>query len=102
MEVNESSRFRTALFLTSEKSILAQCNMNTGLLTRNFEFQNVTWTSSAESADRIKSVVTENYGHVIPRVAKWLLAQDRTGVGREDCTGDKCSHKKGERSRDLE
>lgn len=77
MEVNESSRFRTALFLTSEKSILAQCNMNTGLLTRNFEFQNVTWTSSAESADRIKSVVTENYGHVIPRVAKWLLAQDR-------------------------
>lgn len=27
MEVNESSRFRTALFLTSEKSILAQCNM---------------------------------------------------------------------------
>lgn len=77
MEVNESSRFRTALFLTSEKSILAQCNMNTGLLTRNFEFQNVTWTSSAESADRIKSVVTENYGHIIPRVAKWLLAQDR-------------------------
>lgn len=77
MEVNESSRFRTALFLTSEKSILSQCNMNTGLLTRNFEFQNVTWTSSAESADRIKSVVTENYGHIIPRVAKWLLAQDR-------------------------
>lgn len=77
MEVNESSRFRTALFLTSEKSILAQCNMNTGLLTRNFEFQNVTWTSSAESADRIKSVVTENYGHIIPRVAKWLLEQDR-------------------------
>ena len=77
MEVNESSRFRTALFLTSEKSILAQCNMNTGLLTRNFEFQNVTWTSSAESADRIKSVVTENYGHVIPKVAKWLLEQDR-------------------------
>lgn len=80
MEVNESSRFRTALFLTSEKSILAQCNMNTGLLTRNFEFQNVTWTQSAESADRIKSVITENYGHVIPKVAKWLLEQDKQNL----------------------
>lgn len=80
MEVNESSRFRTALFLTSEKSILAQCNMNTGLLTRNFEFQNVTWTKSAESADRMKAVITENYGHVIPKVAKWLLEQDKQGL----------------------
>ena len=95
MEVNESSRFRTALFLTSEKSILAQCNMNTGLLTRNFEFQNVTWTSSAESADRIKSVVTENYGHIIPRVAKWLLAQDRQELVEKIVQETKCSHKKG-------
>ena len=80
MEVNESSRFRTALFLTSEKSILAQCNMNTGLLTRNFEFQNVTWTRSAESADKIKAVITENYGHIVPKVAKWLLEQDKQSL----------------------
>lgn len=80
MEVNESSRFRTALFLTSEKSILAQCNMNTGLLTRNFEFQNVTWTRSAESADKIKAVITENYGHIVPKVAKWLLEQNKQSL----------------------
>ncbi len=52
-------------FLHQRKVFLAQCNMNTGLLTRNFEFQNVTWTKSAESADRMKAVITENYGHVI-------------------------------------
>ena len=49
--VQESARFRTALILTSEKSILSQCNNNSGLLVRNFEFQNVEWTKDAQSVD---------------------------------------------------
>lgn len=73
LENNESSRFRTALILTSEKSILAQCNNNSGLLVRNFEFENVTWTRSAESSDRIKEAIRKNYGHVVPMIAEAIL-----------------------------
>lgn len=80
MAVNDSSRFRTALFLTSEKSILSQSNNNSGLLVRNFEFVNVVWTKSAESADRIKDIASENYGHIIPKVAKWLLNQKKETI----------------------
>lgn len=82
MTVNDSSRFRTALFLTSEKSILSQSNNNSGLLVRNFEFVNVVWTKSAESADRIKDIASENYGHIIPKVAKWLLNQEKETLVR--------------------
>ena len=76
MEVSESSQFRTVIFLTSEKSLLSQCNQNSGLLVRNFEFQNVLWTKSAESADRIKEVISHNNAHLIHRVAQWLLLQN--------------------------
>lgn len=79
LEVREPSCFKTALILTSEKSILGQCKNNTGLLVRNFEFENVEWTKSAESADNIKATVKNHYGHVIPKVAKKILE-----IGREE------------------
>lgn len=77
MTVGESSQFRTILFFTSEKSILAQCNNNSGLLVRNFEFSNVVWTKSASSADNIKEVIAKNHSHLIPKVVAWILEQDR-------------------------
>lgn len=80
MEVGESSQFRTTIFLTSEKSLLSQCNQNSGLLVRNFEFQNVMWTKSAESADKIKEVISHNNAHLIHRVAKWLLLQNKMEI----------------------
>lgn len=73
LDIQEVSRFRTALILTSEKSILSQCNENSGLLVRNIEVDNVVYTKSAESADRIKNTIKNNYGFLVPRVAEWLL-----------------------------
>lgn len=73
LDIQEVSRFRTALILTSEKSILSQCNENSGLLVRNIEVDNVVYTRSAESADRIKNTIRNNYGFVVPKVAEWLL-----------------------------
>lgn len=73
LDIQEVSRFRTALILTSEKSILSQCNENSGLLVRNIEVDNVVYTKSAESADRIKNTIRNNYGFVVPKVAEWLL-----------------------------
>ncbi len=73
LNIQEASRFRTALILTSEKSILGQCNENSGLLVRNIEIDNVVYTKSAESADRIKNTIRNNCGFVVPKVAEWLL-----------------------------
>lgn len=73
MEIREMSRFRTAIAMTSEKSILSMCNENSGLLIRNMEFNNVTWTKDAKSSDTIKNVIKNNYGHIILLVAEFFL-----------------------------
>lgn len=80
LDIQDVSRFRTALILTSEKSILSQCNENSGLLVRNIEVDNVVYTKSAESADRIKNTIKNNYGFLVPRVAEWLLKKGENAV----------------------
>lgn len=77
LKMQDASVFRTAIFLTSEKSILSQCNNNTGLLVRNMEFNNITWTKSAESADNIKRIIFDNYGFVIPNLVEEILEEGR-------------------------
>lgn len=77
LEKAASRTFSTAIFLTSEKSILSLCDENTGLYVRCLEFENVVWTSSAESADNIKKVCECNYGFAIPLIAEHLLTADR-------------------------
>lgn len=69
----ESNTFNTAIFMTTEKSILGLCDQNTGLLVRCFEFEGIIWTRSADSADRIKAVSERNYGFVIIHIATLLL-----------------------------
>lgn len=71
---SKSSRtFSTAIFMTSEKSILNLCDENSGLYVRCLEFQGVSWTRSAESAEKIKTICEQNYGFVIPIIARYLL-----------------------------
>ena len=69
----ESNTFNTAIFMTTEKSILGMCDQNTGLLVRCLEFEGVIWTRSADSADRIKAVCEQNFGFVIVNIATLLL-----------------------------
>ena len=69
----ESNTFHTAIFMTTEKSILSLCDQNTGLLVRCLEFEGIEWTRSADSADRIKAVSEQNYGFVIVNIATLLL-----------------------------
>lgn len=73
LTTQESTSFRTVIYITSEKSLLEQCKKNSGLLVRHFEFKNVSWTSSAESSDNIKRVINSNYGHLLPKAAERLL-----------------------------
>ena len=77
LEKADARTFSTAILMTSEKSILNLCDENTGLYVRCLEFENVVWTSSAESADNIKKVCERNYGFAIPLIAEHLLTTDR-------------------------
>lgn len=74
----ESNTFNTAIFMTTEKSILGLCDQNTGLLVRCLEFEGITWTRSADSADRIKAVSEQHYGFVIVNIATHLLKIEKT------------------------
>lgn len=73
LEKADSRTFSTSIFMTSEKSILNLCDENTGLYVRCLEFENITWTRSAKSADIIKNICENNYGFVIPRIGQKLL-----------------------------
>lgn len=83
MKVSDSNIFHTAIVFTSEKSLLGLADENTGLLVRNLEFEGVQWTKSAESADRIKSVVKNNYGFLVPKMAKVILKLDAEDKAEE-------------------
>lgn len=72
-KLQDKSEFSTTVFTNGESSIFSRCRQNEGLRYRVFEIANVTLTQSAENANRIKSVVSENYGHVVPKVATELL-----------------------------
>lgn len=80
LDAQDVSSFKTALILTSEKSILSQCNENSGLLVRNVEIDNVVYTKSAESSDIIKQTVRENYGFLVPMVAECLIKKGKDNV----------------------
>ena len=77
LEKADARTFSTAILMTSEKSILNLCDENTGLYVRCLEFENVVWTSSADSADKIKKVCEQNYGFIVPLIAEYLLTADR-------------------------
>lgn len=89
LEKADSKTFSTAIFMTSEKSILNLCDENTGLYVRCLEFEGVTWTRSAESADKIKRICEQNYGFVIPMIVKYLLKSLKNG-GKEKLLKQYC------------
>lgn len=72
-----TNTFNTSIFLTSEKSIIDSCEQSSGLRVRILEFLNVEWTKSADSSDRIKAVIKNNYGYAIPMIAEYLVADDK-------------------------
>lgn len=68
------SYFKTAIAITSEKSLLSISDENSGLLVRVLEIENVTWTRDAQSADTIKEVINANYGWLIPKIAEYIIS----------------------------
>ena len=73
----ESVHFNTAIIITSEKSLLNMSDENSGLLVRNIEIQGVKWTQDAQSADQIKSVLQNNYGWLVPKIARKIIQLEK-------------------------
>lgn len=77
LEEQQAVNFNTSIFITSEKSLLNMSDSNSELIVRNMELVGMAFTNSAESADRIKAGVRQNYGWAIPKMAAWLLKNER-------------------------
>ena len=81
LETRDAAYFSTAIVITSEKSLLNMADENSGLLVRNIEIQGVEWTKSAESADKIRAVIENNYGFLVPMIARKILRYEEENKG---------------------
>lgn len=81
MHSHETAEFKTAIFITGEKSLRTYVNDFGGLIVRVLEFRDVMWTKNASDAEEIAAIVRQNYGHITPLIAEKLL--DYTKENRE-------------------
>jgi putative DNA primase/helicase len=63
MKQRKQGTWSTTIISTGEQSIFERTNQNIGLTVRAFEFSNISWTTSAENADAIRSVIQDDYGY---------------------------------------
>lgn len=81
LDMADSSEFHTTIFTSSEISLFSLADSNEGLRVRVLELSEV-WTKSKDSADEIKRVTKNHYGHAVPRLAEYLLKQGKDRVAR--------------------
>ena len=75
MKQRKQGTWATTIISTGEQSIFERTNQNVGLTVRAFEFSNITWTLSAESADEIRRVIQEDYGQAGEAFIQYLFSQ---------------------------
>lgn len=67
----------STVFLSSgELSIYNRVSSNVGLRVRIFEFENLQWTKSASQAEAIKTLCSQNFGHLLPAFMDHLFSAD--------------------------
>ena len=70
-EFKESKESWSGLIaISSESSILEQSSKTGGSIPRLLEFDNITWTQSAQHAKVIKRKITNSYGHLGPEFVR--------------------------------
>ena len=78
--IKKSGQWSTTVISNGEFALSSKVNRNMGIRMRLLEFQNVTWTKDAASADAIKETVRNNYGFAGVTFAEKLLEIDRKGL----------------------
>lgn len=76
--LKKSGQWNTTVISNGEFALSAKVNRNTGIRMRLLEFQNVTWTKDAASADAIKNTILKNYGF-----AGVSMVQKLRAIGRK-------------------
>lgn len=71
--LRESAYWSTVILSTGELSIFNRLANNLGLRVRILEFSHVQWTKNATQSEKIKSVISQNYGHVLPQFVNRLF-----------------------------
>ncbi|PTK53318.1 cassette chromosome replicative helicase [Staphylococcus haemolyticus] len=74
-EVKTPKNWGTSVISTSEYSIFTDSAQNDGLRVRTIEI-NEQFTTDATNSDNIKKAVAQNYGHVLPLVADYLIKNE--------------------------
>lgn len=69
----DQATWNTVVFCTGEYNILEYANENDGLKVRVFSVGGIRWTKDAEETDKIKDMVTSNYGYLGPIFAKQIM-----------------------------
>ncbi|MGS0643832.1 cassette chromosome replicative helicase [Staphylococcus hominis] len=74
-EVKTPKNWGTSVISTSEYSIFTDSAQNDGLRVRTIEI-NEQFTTDATNSDNIKKAIAQNYGHVLPLVADYLIKHE--------------------------
>lgn len=64
--LKEVGSWSTVILSSGELSIYNRLSHNIGLRVRVFDFENIQWTDSADQAENIKQMTSQNYGHLLP------------------------------------
>lgn len=78
-EIKPIDTWQGAVISNGEKSLIRSANQNAGVQIRVIEIDGVMWTSSAENAEVIDKVISNNYGHIAIEFAEFImkLGEDR-------------------------
>lgn len=71
-ELKQRTEFSGTIVISGEKSILEECNPNSGCYARMQEL-NLNWTDSAEHAERLVAGLRQNYGTAVYPFMKFVL-----------------------------
>lgn len=74
--LQETGTWSTVILSSGELDVFNRLSENTGLKVRVFNFLNVPWTTSAEQAESIKSIITSNHGWLLPAFVEHIFLEE--------------------------
>lgn len=81
-EQKEQGTWLGTILSNGEKSLLNSSNKNAGIQMRVIEIENICWTSSAENAESINKLVSNNNGHIATQIAQYMMELGKEEVSK--------------------
>ena len=81
-EQKEQGTWLGVILSNGEKSLLNSSNKNAGIQMRVIEIENVSWTSSADNAEKINKIIAKNNGHIAIEIAQYMIELGKEEVSK--------------------